>query len=196
MYRKTKIVIVALSFLLFASLLQKADSPTATVSCVNQQYYFELDSSLGFHHPTADFVFSAYLTLTVTNGTLNTTANTLTMTRDSGWFRFTSVNTTTLETDYNVTNVLVDGVKIETGDSIDITANTTRLIYWNVEMQPFLPVMFIFGMVGLGAMFGGLIYPIHLFKKHGGIEGFRVGLIFFVLIFFIGLGLFMAWVFQ
>ena len=66
-------------------------------------------------------------------------------------------------------------------------------IVWGLGYAPYLPVMFLFGMVGLASMFAGILWPIHIVKKD---KDYVEALTKFVIFFFVGLGLFIAWVWM
>jgi len=162
-------------------------APPNIVSGDNFAVMMNNTSSLGFQS-----VPDSYVLLTVSSGLLNSTTNTLRITRDSGLFRFTALNNTTLDITFTVSQVQVDQTKINSGDSVVITAGQTRVIRWIILLEPILPVMFILGMVGLCSMVGGGFYSAHKIKKGEYYEGGRMGLIYIA----VGFGLFIAWVFM
>lgn len=59
-------------------------------------------------------------------------------------------------------------------------------------IQPWVPYLFILGMIGLGSMFCGTLYVVHLFKK----GEYKWALVQGVTFLSIGFGLFIAWVFA
>ena len=66
------------------------------------------------------------------------------------------------------------------------------VIEWWIFIEPWVPYLFILGMLGLGSMFGGSLYSIHLFKK----KEYRWALVQGVTFIAVGFGLFIAWVFA
>lgn len=116
-----------------------------------------------------------------------------------GSFVFTANETASFQLSFTVDRVEVSG---DQGNSNRIITNNTEItvnqsdkvvIVWRIMIQPLLPYMFILGMIGLLSMFGGLMYPIALYRKeHDIVEAIKKFCIFF----FLGLGLFMAWLFA
>jgi hypothetical protein len=76
----------------------------------------------------------------------------------------------------------------------EYTENTALSIYYTAnipaELLP-VPIIFIFGMVGLACMFVGPIYGINKIKQHE----YRQGLVWAVIITALGFSLFIAWLF-
>jgi len=161
-------------------------SPTI-VSAQNIIYEMNNTASLGFQS-----VPETYVLLTVSSGFLNSSSNTLTITRDSGIFRFTAINNTSLDITYTVDDVRWDADPISNGETVTILAGETHILHWAIFLEPFFPVMFILGMIGLCSMVGGGLYGAHKIKKGEYYEGGRMGLIYVS----VGLGLFLAWVFM
>ena len=77
---------------------------------------------------------------------------------------------------------------VENGSIHSIDVGNTVTVYWNVIVEPFVPYMFILGMIGLVAMFGGPILAIKMMKDNPR-WALTQGIMFTVL----GMGLFMAW---
>jgi hypothetical protein len=91
----------------------------------------------------------------------------------------------------NIPEVLVNNARIESGDTRNFTVGTTTLIEWWIPTQPLLPIMFIFGMVGLVSMFYGSWQGVKEFQDKKYVEAGVYSLVFIAL----GAALFLAWVF-
>jgi len=185
--RKLEIGLIPLVCLFFLAFTLRVSAPITTVSGTNFQLEINNTGSLGFQNDP-----DSYVMLTVTSGLLNSSVNSLTMTRDSGIFRFTALANTNFDVDFTVSEVRVDAAEISSGDSVTVTAGQTRVIRWIILLEPFFPVMFMLGMIGLCSMVGGGLYSAHKIKRGEYYEGGRMGLIYIA----IGFGLFIAWVFM
>jgi hypothetical protein len=77
---------------------------------------------------------------------------------------------------------------------VSITVDTLVIVeYSYTPYEPFLlPIMFVIGMVGLGAMFIGLLYGGHKIQHHE----YRAGFIYGVILFFTGLALLISWLWS
>lgn len=155
----------------------------------NFNVYFSNGASLGFQHG------NRYVLLEVTSGNLNSSENSLTLDSDGGLFRFEANETTTLQITFNVTTVKVFGDQnnenrvIPSGTSISINATDKVTIYWHITYGFWLPMMFVFGMVGMLSTFGGVLYIANEVKKKNYYDAFRNG----VIILSIGIALVIAW---
>ena len=136
------------------------------------------------------FQNDANITLTVTSGSLNSSNALLSMGDDKGLLTFTNNNTATFTVAYyDPVIVSIDNVRLTaSGEARTITASNVRVEWW-VLVEPWLPFMFILGMIGVCSMFAGPLYTIHLMKKGDYRQAFTQGTIFLAL----GFGLVLAW---
>jgi len=185
---KTKILTVTLILSLSILLFKIAYAQNALGQ--NCQVVFPSTSSLGFQNDIDKTV-----TLEITNGILNSTTNNLKIYDGGGHFRFTALNNTQIKIDYTVTAVKVSGDQnhenrvVTSGSTITVNAGDNVLISWDITLEPWLPVMFIIGMVGLASTIGGPVYVYHKIKEGKYYEGFRNGLVVTV----IGVAFVLAW---
>jgi len=186
-YFYKKVVMFSLFFLMVFQLIQFCYA--SNVNGSNFNVYFSNGSSLGFQNG------NRYVLLEVTSGNLNSSENTLTLDSDGGLFRFEANETTTLYITFNVSSVKVFGDQnnehriIPSGTSISINATDTVTIYWDITYEFWLPMMFVFGMVGMLSTFGGALYIANEVKKKNYYDAFRNG----VIIMSIGIALVLAW---
>ena len=143
-------------------------------------------SSIGFQN-TPD----RYVTLTTTSGMLNCSNASLTIGDDRGVFTFMANETVTFTVAFaNGTRCLINSVQtINGGSSGSLSQNSVNRVEWQVLVEPWLPFLFILGVIGIGCMFGGPLYTVHLIKKGDYREAFTQGTIFLAL----GFGLVLAW---
>jgi len=160
---------------------------------IDLNVFVESGGSLGFQNQVAKYVL-----LTVDSGELNSSTNSLAIQNDHGRFTFYSNETLTLTVSYSVSKVQVSG---DTGQSSRVIENNTQLtiactntvtIEWWIEIEPWLPIMFIFGMIGLCATFAGPMIGIKKFKEHDYYGGARMA----ILITSLGIGLVLAWLWS
>lgn len=162
---------------------------TTYVTGLNFNLLIYEDSGLGFQGQ------GRYVLLAPTSGDLNSSTNNLWIYDGGGTFRFLSNETLTLKITYDVSNVRVKGDKgnelrlIGSGSSISIDSGDTVIIQWATELNPWLPIMFIFGMFGICSTIGGAIYAVQQIKKHNYDKGFTMGVIWVSL----GVCLVLAW---
>lgn len=180
------LLILSIGNLFFRFYQVKALNPIVTGS--NFNLYFTSGNSLQFQHLKTEWGAVAFIAkVTVNSGTLNGTNGNIEMYPTEGKLSFTSQNTATLTPSDNLV-IIVNGEQfqetttIKTGDSV--------IFRWSgPAFEPSLPVLFIFGMVGLFSMFLGPIYTVHKIKqkeyREAAITGFLVTLI--------GLVLFISW---
>jgi len=160
---------------------------TKIASGSNFDLYFPSGSAFQFQHLAQPFQPSMTAKVTVTSGVLNGTNGSLSMTVDGGSLSFLSRNTATLTT----TNATITVNGVSKGTSASIISSDNVQISWSAPaFEPFLPLMFIFGMVGLFGMFVGPAYTIHKVKHREYYDGFVTGFILTVT----GLVLFIAWI--
>lgn len=155
--------------------------------------YFPSDSSLGFIHEPG-----YYVKLSVTSGNLNTSEPIIILQTYYGQFQFTSNETLNLTVTFlGVSNVNAGGDNgtenraIQNGTVLYIFPSNNVIIDWFIDQPPWLPLMFMAGMIGLTCMFAGPITAIYKIKHGEYHDGFRTGLIFTVL----GVSLFLGWLF-
>jgi len=138
---------------------------------------FDAGGSLGFQNDLEHEVV-----LNVTSGALNSTENTISLDKGGGYFMFTALDDTVILLDYTVDDVKVEGDQnqtsriVQSGDSFTVDTGDTVLISWAISYAPLLPLMFIIGMIGLGAFIGGPVYGVMKFKEHDYYNGFVVSL--------------------
>ena len=152
---------------------------------------FESGSSLAFQHDLNQIV-----TLEIETGVLNSSQNTVRLDSNGGYFGFTALNATQITIDFvGIDTVQVAGDQnnenhiIASGTTITIDAGNNVVISWNFIIKPWLPFLFIIGMIGLGASFAGPLYTVNKIKEKEYYEGFRTGLILTV----IGIAFVLAW---
>ena len=154
------------------------------------QFLFGINGSLGFQNDV-----NSIITLQITNGTLNSTTNAFNL-GDSGYFSFSALNDTEITIVFvGINNVQVSGDQnntnrvIQSGDTITVNSGNNVHIEWWILTEPWLPLMFIIGMIGLAASFAGPLYAINKIKHHEYHEGMRMGLILTVT----GIAFVLAW---
>jgi len=185
-YVKTKILIVFLFLIFIAALIVKVEAPVTSTTFTS---YFPSDSALAFQHE------NRFVTLNVVTGTLNSSVCTLAFGSEGGAYKFEANDTLTLQIDFNVSRVQVSGDQnnnnrvIQSGDTITINLGNNVVISWYIPIEPWLPIKFIIGMVGLACMFGGPLYGIALLKKNKYYSGMRVLVLFTIT----GFTLVLAW---
>jgi len=149
----------------------------------------ENGGSLGFQNRVDRTVF-----LNVTSGSLNSSYAQVSMYSGGGYFVFRGNNSVSLSV--NPENVAViteiNDTVVEWGSGISLTSSDTFLLRWSVTIEPWIPYLFILGMIGLGSMFCGTLYTVHLFKK----GEYKWALVQGVTFISVGFGLFIAWVFA
>lgn len=190
--RCNKITITLLIVFLFLSLLslttQQAHAQNVTGQ--NFQVLFASGSTLGFQNRVNKVVL-----LKIETGVLNSSSNTILIDIGGGEFRFIALNDTEIKISYTVSNVKVSGDQdneyraISSGSTITVKTGNNVVIQWDSLIEPWLPIMFIFGMVGLGGMFGGPLYTIHKIKKGEYYEAMRSGVILTA----VGIAFVLAW---
>ena len=164
--------------------------PSQSATTQNIQVLFPSGSSLAFQNDV-----NSNVTLLIITGILNSSENKLGLNSGGGFFHFTALNDTQIKITYSNCTVKVGGDQgnelriINSGSTIIANAGDSVLIVWDKQIEPWLPMMFIFGMVGLGAMIGGPLYAINKIKKRQYLEALRAGTIVTV----IGIALFIAW---
>ena len=138
---------------------------------------------------------SDWLLLEAQNNYINSSTNTLLLTNTgNGYFTFSSNETFNLELSFSDLVISLEGDsgnskrQIQNETSYSVVASNVVTVYWNTIVQPFLPYMFILGMIGLVAMFGGPILAIKMMKDNPR-WALTQGIMFTTL----GFGLFIAW---
>ena len=156
----------------------------------NAQLLFPSGSSLAFQSD-----INSNLILQVINGALNSSEFDVKINNGGGSFQFTSEKNTRIKIIYSDGEVKVSGDQgnpprfIESGSEIKINAGDSVHITWDRGIEPLLPMMFVFGMVGLGAMIVGPLYAINKIKNREYLEALKTGTVVTV----IGIALFIAW---
>lgn len=159
----------------------------ANVSAPTFFLYVNNTGSIGFLSQT-----EKYVKLEVTSGAFNCSNASLTMDLNHGRLRFLNNESVSFTTTFNVSKVNYNGALVTSGDSNSQTANKYIVIEWWITIEPWVPYLFILGMIGLGSMFGGSLYSVHLFKQKEYKNALVQGVTFIAL----GFGLFMGWVFA
>jgi len=87
---------------------------------------------------------------------------------NSGAYVFTPENQTDLEISFvNAAYVRLNGSLLVNGETQTLTGGDVYRLTWNMVLTPFLPIMFIFGMIGIvSVFFGGLTFVAEMQKKH------------------------------
>lgn len=165
-------------------------SPPPVAQDPNNRFnlYFQNGHTLAFQHLSSYSLPEEYIiNITVTSGTLNGTNGQLSVTwlTGDGELSFTSQDTATVSAPKAA--ILVNGERSATGQIQ--TGDKVRIIWSGPILEPFFPLMFAIGMIGLVALFIGPLYAINEMKKHRYYSGFVYGL----MITAIGFGLFLAW---
>jgi len=180
-----------LILLLFLSLICIA-IVKAPVSSSTFNVYVGDGGSLGFQNYVGSFV-----ALEVTSGTINSSASRLSMSTGGGNFRFNSSQNNTFRVTFNVSNVKVMGDQgnevrpVSSGSSFIASQSERVVIQWDFISAPFLPLMFLFGIVGLTGVVASPMYFIHIWKK----KKYREAFVNSVILFSISFGLLLAWLF-
>jgi len=185
-------VTIALTILLLTSYHIKATTYYATGTF----HTLLLDgASIGFQNDVNKTV-----TVTVVSGLINSTSSKVTIYDGGGSYRFTSLNNTQIRITYSgIDTVTISGAQgstqtttVTSGDTFQVNAGDNVLISWVHTLPPVLPLMFIIGVTGLGAMLGGPLYTIQLIKAHKYESALVNGLTITVL----GVALFIAWLWS
>jgi len=129
------------------------------------------------------------IVLTVSSGALNCSNASLTMDKNHGRIIFMNNESVTFTTEFNVSRLQINGVLEDSGASTSQILNDVTVIEWWITIEPWLPFMFIFGMIGLVSMFTGPMYGIYKWKHGEYYEGARMS----ILLTAIGIGLTLAW---
>lgn len=155
---------------------------------------FTVDSKIGFMCGVNET-----LLLTITDGEITSQNITANIQQTRGHFIFLATSNATLQANINDLRVSASGDQgnkernLFDGDTLIIQEGNNVKFYWNTgATEMLLPIMFIFGMVGLMSMFGGILYPIHIIKSE---HDYRRAFITFTIFFFVGFALFISWVF-
>jgi hypothetical protein len=155
--------------------------------------FIECGGSLGFQNQPSHFVL-----LSVNSGELNSSDTYLSMSNDHGRFTFYSNNSATLIISYSVSRIQVSGDMAQdarllaNNTQISIAPTNTVTLEWWITVEPWLPIMFIFGMIGLVAMFAGPMIGIKKWKEHDYYNGARMA----IMLFAIGFGLTISWLWS
>jgi len=174
--------------------LSSSTSQTVTIYGIPAiPLYFPVGSSIQFQNE-----INISVTIEVLSGVLSSEVYpTIILNKGGGEFQFVSANNTKVKISYSQGSltVKIGGDNnhplrvISSGATVTIANGNTVQLIWDRPMEPWLPMMFIFGMVGLGAMIGGPLYAINKIKKREYLEALRTGTIVTV----IGIALFIAW---
>jgi len=156
---------IALTILLLTSHHIKATTTYATGTF----HTLLLDgASIGFQNDVNKTVV-----VTVVSGLINSTNSKVVIYDGGGSYRFTSLNNTQIMITYSgIDTVTISGAQgstgtttVTSGDTFQVDAGDNVLISWVQTLPPTLPLMFIVGMTGLGAMLGGPLYTIQLIMR-------------------------------
>lgn len=146
-------------------------------------------SNLGFQNE------DNYVLLTVTNGTVNSSAGRITLYNGGGIFRFTANESCIFTVSHNATVCNVWGDQdndlrgVASGSTINVVTNNAVAVQWSFAEQPFLPLGFLLGIIGLTGTVASPMYFIHLWKK----RQYRKAFIDSLIIFAICISLLLAW---
>jgi len=153
-------------------------------------------SELGFRQTYARTETHNWILLSASEGMLNSSENEFSLSSTGGgYFKFTSNEsfTLTITSDFSHVEVVGDSGNsrrgISNSSALAIEADNVVYVYFSGVVQPYVPYMFILGMVGLVSMFGGPICAIHLFKERDYRRAITIGCTITAL----GVGLFIAW---
>jgi len=162
------------------------NQPTDIVKGSQFNLYFPSGSTLCFQHLESGYLKGYIASVEVISGVLNGTDAQITMRLDSGELTFTSRDTATLKPSLGVA-IFVNG---ERDKSSIVAGDTVRLVWANpYPIKPLFPVMFMFGILGLGSLLASPLYFVYKYKRHEYYEGFRTGIILFG----IGMAFFISW---
>lgn len=190
--QKRNLVVIGLILLLIAnitlSMVQAQDVTSHAFTAI-----FPSTSSLQFQN-----AIDKTVKLEVTSGALNSSNCVLRMSSNTGSFRFTALNNSSVKITFTVSGVQVSGDQnketrnIQSGDTVSIATNNKVVITWHMKIEPWLPLMFIFGIIGLLCLVGGPMYAVYQIKHGKYREGFINGVIFTTL----GFGLVLGWLWS
>lgn len=133
--------------------------------------------------------------LTVDSGLLNCSDGNIRVYDAGGSFRFTALNNTEITITFTVDQLKVQGDqnrslrRFSSGNSIMVQTANNIFITWTDSLEPFLPIMFIIGIIGLISMIGGSLYSIDKLRKGEYVKGLSYGTIYVSL----GISFFLAW---
>ena len=120
----------------------------------------------------------------------NGTGCILSVNEAGGFFQFTPENDTDILISYeNLRNVKVNNTGIASGTTVTFGGSSVQTVTWGFIIGSWLPVMFIFGMIGLGSMFYGVLVAVQTIQK----KQYRAGFITGLTAFSVGVCLVLSW---
>lgn len=136
-----------------------------------------------------------YVAFQVTSGIVNGTNTSVRIHEAGGYFKFTAYNTTIIRVTFENMNIVKVGGDsgnqmrgITSGASFNINPNDDITISWDTTFIPVLPILFVFGIIGFIAVFGGPAYFVSKVKHgeyyEGSVNGFLItiiGIIFIII---------------
>jgi len=146
--------------------------------------YADIGGSIGFQSQP-----DRMISFLVLSGTLNCSNATIVMDANHGKLTFINNESLSFLTTSNMSRAQVNSLGLSSGDTTNVSPSTVTVVEWWITADPWLPYMFILGMVGLVSMFGGPICAIHLFKERDYRRAITIGCTITAL----GVGLFIAW---
>lgn len=174
--KKKPILILGLCLCLFLTVAVNAYNVRASDVAV----YVPATGALGFQNEP-----NIYVLLSVLTGSINSTTNLLRLSRGSGVFQWLALNDSTVQVTYTVEGSVSalgdsgnDFRRIASGTTLTVNTGETIRIEWRYNIHIWLPIMFIFGMMGLVGTFGSSLYCVNMMKKGKFYEGLRTTLIF------------------
>ena len=174
--KKKPLLILGLCLCLFLSVTVNAYNVRSSDIAV----YVPATGALGFQNEP-----DIYVLLSVLTGSINSTTNILRLSRGVGVFQWLALNDSTVRVTYTVDgSVAAMGDsgnawrRIDSGTTLTVTTGETVRVEWKYNVHIWLPIMFIFGMIGLVGTFGSSLYCVNMMKKGKFFEGLRTTVIF------------------
>ena len=174
--KKSLVLILGLCLCLFLAVAVNAYN----VRSSNVAVYVPATGALGFQNEP-----DIYVLLSVLTGSINSTTNILRVSRGAGVFQWLALNDSTVRVTYTVDgSVSATGDsgnayrRIDSGTTLTVTTGETVRIEWKYNVHIWLPIMFIFGIIGLVGTFGSSLYCVNMMKKGKFYEGLRTTVIF------------------
>jgi len=136
-----------------------------------------------------------YVRLMVVSGTLNGSKCRLNIHEGGGTFKFHAEDEASIKLVYTADSVKVKGDQgrdlraIPSPSIINIDPGDTVAISWVSTIPPMLPIMFLFGVAGIGTLIFSPLYVVYKFKRQEYYDALRTG----VLLFAIGIAFSIAW---
>lgn len=152
-------------------------------------------NSLAFNGQSIGFQFDdLFVRVVVNSGVLNGSSSDIWIASEyGGKYVFTQSGSGSCyvhhSNDSRISNLRVNGNQYIMNNTVTLTDGNIYVIEWGVSLEPFLPIVFMVGMVGLLMLFIGPSYAVISLKRNDPLNGFLIGLIVTVF----GIGFLLVW---